>query len=62
MKSSSANALQEGLLAKSLREQPAKDYEFNRAALRDVLRFLAADAGISYISVPEVGAVEDRLA
>lgn len=55
------HALQEGLLAKALREQPAQQYEFNRASLRDVLRFLANDAGISYISVPEVGAVEDRL-
>jgi Flp pilus assembly secretin CpaC len=49
------------MLARSLREQPAKDFEFNRASLRDVLRFLATDAGISYISVPEVGATEDRL-
>lgn len=49
------------MLARSLREQPAKDFEFNRASLRDVLRFLASDAGISYISVPEVGAAEERL-
>ncbi len=55
------SSLQEGLLAKTLREQPAKDYEFNRASLRDVLRFLASDAGISFISVPEAGAAEERL-
>jgi len=54
-------AYQEALLAKNLREQPAQDYEFNRAPLREVLRFLASDAGISYISVPEVGDVEERL-
>lgn len=53
-------ALQEGLLAKTLREQPAQEYEFNRASLRDVLRFLASDAGISYISVPEVGSTEEK--
>jgi len=57
----SSAALQEAMLAKSLREQPAKDFEFNRASLRDVLRFLASDAGISYISVPEVGATEEKL-
>jgi len=54
-------SLQEAMLAKSLREQPARDFEFNRASLRDVLRFLASDAGISYISVPEAGAAEERL-
>jgi type II secretory pathway component GspD/PulD (secretin) len=52
---------EENRLADALRAQPAKDYEFNRAALRDVLRFLAQDAGISYVSVPEVGATEDNL-
>jgi type II secretory pathway component GspD/PulD (secretin) len=52
---------EETRLADALRAQPAKDYEFNRAALRDVLRFLAQDAGISYVSVPEIGAVENNL-
>lgn len=52
---------EENRLADALRAQPAKDYEFNRAALRDVLRFLAQDAGISFVSVPEVGATEDNL-
>jgi type II secretory pathway component GspD/PulD (secretin) len=52
---------EETRIAAVLREQPAKDYEFNRATLRDVLRFLAQDAGISYVSVPEVGATEDNL-
>lgn len=51
----------ESATAAMLRNQPEKDYEFNRASLRDVLRFLASDAGISYVSVPEVEKAEDRL-
>ena len=36
-----------------LRSAASSRYEFNRALLRDVLRFLADDAGISYIGLPE---------
>ena len=39
--------------AARLRSAPANKYEFNRALLRDVLRFLADDAGISYIGLPD---------
>lgn len=48
-------------IADSLRAQPEHDYEFNRASLRDVLRFLAQDAGISYVSVPEIDSIENNL-
>lgn len=53
--------IEETQIANMLRNQPAKDYEFDRAVLRDVLRFLARDAGISFVSVPEVGETESRL-
>ena len=61
--SSSAEAVTSGesRTAALLRSQPERDYEFNRASLRDVLRFLASDAGISYVSVPEVADAEERL-
>ena len=39
--------------AARLRSAPESKYEFNRALLRDVLRFLADDSGISYIGLPE---------
>ncbi len=52
---------EESAEAQVLRNAPAKEYEFDRAALRDVLRFLATDAGISYVSVPEAGEAEDNL-
>ena len=39
--------------AAGLRSSASKDYDFNRANLRDVLRFLADDAGISFIALPE---------
>jgi type II secretory pathway component GspD/PulD (secretin) len=48
-------------MADQLRRRPQKAYEFNRAVLRDVLRFLADDAGISFVSVPEVGQTEEKL-
>lgn len=48
-------------IAGTLRNEPEKEYEFNRAPLRDVLRFLASDAGISYVSVPEAGDAENQL-
>lgn len=57
---SESNALSEAVAA-PLRNQPEKEYEFNRAPLRDVLRFLATDAGISYVSVPEAGEAESQL-
>jgi hypothetical protein len=39
--------------AARLRSAPSSKYEFNRALLRDVLRFLADDSGISYIGLSE---------
>lgn len=42
-------------VAEGLRNQPPKSYEFNRAPLRDVLRMLADDAGISFVSLPDLG-------
>ena len=44
-----------------LRVQPAKKYEFNRAVLRDVLRFLADDAALSYIALPEESTASQSL-
>lgn len=55
------NALQvaqQAAIADSLRAQPEKTYEFNRAALPDVLRLLADDAKISFVSLPESGVDE----
>jgi Flp pilus assembly secretin CpaC len=52
---------EENRIASVLRAQPEKDYEFNRAPLRDVLRFLAQDAGISFVSVPEAASAENNL-
>ncbi len=40
-------------IANSLRNSPPKLYTFDRASLRDVLRFLADDAGIPFISMQE---------
>jgi type II secretory pathway component GspD/PulD (secretin) len=48
-------------VAQGLRDQPEKSYEFNRASLRDVLRFLADDAGISFVSLPDNGVDDGAL-
>lgn len=40
-------------IATQLRDAPEKSYEFSRASLQDVLRMLADDAGISFVSLPE---------
>ena len=40
-------------IAHALRNSPPKLYTFERASLRDVLRFLADDAGIPFISMQE---------
>lgn len=39
--------------ASALRRAPAKLYSFDRASLRDVLRYLAEDAGIPFLSMLE---------
>ena len=41
--------------AKSLRSAPIKEYEFDKASVRDVLRFLADDASIDFVAMPEEG-------
>lgn len=41
--------------AQPLRSAPTKEYEFDRASVRDVLRFLADDAGIDFVAMPEEG-------
>ncbi len=48
-------------MAKKLRNAPAKLYNFDRASLRDVLRFLADDAGIPFVAMQESSAVENTL-
>ena len=41
--------------AQPLRSAPIKEYEFDKASVRDVLRFLADDAGIDFVAMPEEG-------
>ena len=47
--------------AAKLRTQPARPYEFTKAVLGDVIRFLATDAGLSFFSLPEGSPEADRL-
>ena len=47
--------------AARLRLQPAKMFTFDRASLRDVLRYLADDAGIPFVGIPESAAANKRL-
>jgi len=49
------------LAAARLRREPAKMVTFDRAALRDVLRFLADNAGIPFIGIPENDAANRKL-
>jgi Flp pilus assembly secretin CpaC len=44
-----------------LRRQPARKLTFDRASLRDVLRYLADDAGIPFVGIPESDAANRRL-
>ncbi len=44
-----------------LRDGSSQRYEFTRAQLRDVLRFLAEDAGINYMALPESDGEKDKL-
>lgn len=48
-------------MAKKLRNAPSKLFNFDRASLRDVLRFLADDAGIPFVAMQESSAVESTL-
>ena len=41
--------------AQPLRSAPIKEYEFDKASVRDVLRSLADDAGIDFVAMPEEG-------
>lgn len=47
--------------AAQLRSLPPEDFTFDRASLRDVLRFLAEQAGIPYIGIPEHSPKAQRL-
>ena len=47
--------------AARLRRQPSKMFTFDRASLRDVLRYLADDAGIPFVGIPESAAANKRL-
>jgi type II secretory pathway component GspD/PulD (secretin) len=47
--------------ASKLRGLPTRPYEFSKAVLGDVIRFLATDAGISFFSLPEGSPEADRL-
>lgn len=47
--------------ATRLRKQPSKLFNFDRAALRDVLRYLADDAAMPFIGLPETDAANRRL-
>lgn len=48
-------------MAKKLRNAPSKLFNFDRASLRDVLRFLADDAGIPFVAMQESSEVENML-
>ncbi len=48
-------------MAEKLRNAPPKLYNFDRASLRDVLRFLADDAGIPFVALQESSAVDSAL-
>ncbi len=48
-------------IAEKLRNAPAKLYNFDRASLRDVLRFMADDAGIPFVALQESSAAESTL-
>ena len=47
--------------ANLLRKAPIKEYDFNRASVRDVLRFLANDAEIDFVAMPENGNDDAKL-
>jgi type II secretory pathway component GspD/PulD (secretin) len=47
--------------ALQLRSMPPETFTFDRASLRDVLRFLAEEAGIPYIGISEHSPVAQRL-
>ena len=47
--------------AADLRKAEAQQYDFSKAMLSDVLRFLATDAGISFISLPDDSPEGSRL-
>lgn len=47
--------------AAQLRSYPPESFTFDRSSLRDVLRFLAEQAGIPYIGIPERSAAAQRL-
>lgn len=47
--------------AARLRRAPARMFTFDRAALRDVLRYLADDAGIPFVGIPESNSANSRL-
>lgn len=47
--------------AARLREGKEQQYSFTRAQLRDVLRFLAEDAGVNYMALPETEGEKDKL-
>ena len=43
------------------RAKPARQYEFSKALLGDVIRFLATDSGLSYFSLPDGSPEGERL-
>ncbi len=55
------NSPQYELEASKLRSSPKRPYDFTKAALGDVIRFLATDSGISFFSLPDNSPEADRL-
>jgi len=47
--------------ASTLRKAPKRPYEFAKAVLSDVIRFMAVDAGISFFSLPDGSPEGERL-
>ncbi|MCK9588995.1 MAG: hypothetical protein M0Q93_06470, partial [Terrimicrobiaceae bacterium] len=49
------------VVASRLRREPPKMFTFDRASLRDTLRYLADDAGIPFVGIPESDTANRRL-
>ena len=47
--------------AAKLRMAPPRQYDYEKAMLTDVMRFIANDAGISFFGLPEGASGADRL-
>ncbi len=49
------------MAARELRSAPARQYNFSKAVMSDVMRLMAEDAGISFFGLPDEGPGSDRM-